>query len=212
MKIAFKELPYAPNALEPAYSAQTVHLHYEKHHRKYFDKTVELIKGTKFENMTLEEIIRATAKDKKHVELFHNAGQTWNHDVFWRSMRLDGGGRPNADFNELITRDFGSFEKMQKELKEAALRQFGSGWAWLVYTDGKLSVTSTSGADDPLPDGDWALLAIDVWEHAYYLDYQNRRPEYVDAFLEKLVNWDYAAEILKQSLASEKGHEHRKIA
>ena len=210
MKIEFKKLPYAANALEPIYSAETVHLHYEKHHRGYFDKTVELIKGTKFENMSLEEIIQATAKDKKHVDLFRNASQTWNHDVFWDSMRPKGGGKPKAAFNELIVRDFGSFEKMTEQLQEAAVKQFGSGWAWLICADGKLSIEATSNADDPLPEGVWALLAIDVWEHAYYLDYQNRRAEYVHAFLEKLVNWDYAWKILNDALASEKIPEQRR--
>jgi len=197
MRIAFESLPYAVDALEPVYSARTVRLHHEKHHGGYFDKTVELIKGTKFEEMTLEEIVRASGDDEENVDLFHNAAQVWNHDLFWRSMRPAGGGAPTGDLQRMIARDFGTQDRLRKALHESGVKQFGSGWAWLVVDGGKLSVTATANADNPLTADKTALLAIDVWEHAYYLDYENRRPEFIDAFLDRLVNWQHASERLQ---------------
>ncbi|HTP85167.1 MAG TPA: superoxide dismutase [Alphaproteobacteria bacterium] len=194
MQLSFAELPYAEDALEPHYSAKTVSFHYGKHHRTYFDTLVKLVPGTKFENMPLEEIIRDAARDVSHTAIFNNAGQVWNHDLFWRSMKPNGGGEPKGELRQAIERDFGSVDEMLKQLADKAVKQFGSGWAWLVADGGKLSVTSTANAHNPLVSGGTALLALDVWEHAYYLDRQNRRPEYVDIFVKNLVNWDNAAE------------------
>jgi superoxide dismutase, Fe-Mn family len=201
MTIEFKDLPYAQDALEPVYSTKTVQLHYGKHHRTYFDKMTELIKDTPYADMNLEEIIKATARDKKQTVLFNNAAQVWNHDVFWRSMKPGGGGSPNGDLEALIGKSFkGGLDGFKKELKNAAVTRFGSGWAWLTFEGGKLKISSTSNAENPLATGKGiVLLTIDVWEHAYYLDYQNKRPDFVDAFLDKLVNWDYAAERLKMA-------------
>ena len=210
MKIAFAELPYSYDALEPSYSERTLRLHYDKHHRGYFDKTVKAIENTEIADMPLERIIRMTAADPDKIALFRNAAQVWNHDMFWRSMRPSGGGRPANALAKLIDRDFGSFDKLKSVLAEAAVKQFGSGWAWLVYDNGKLRVTATSDADTPLVEGAAVLLAIDVWEHAYYLDYQNRRPEYVEAFFGKLANWDFAAERLAAAVQQEAGEEPAK--
>ncbi len=196
MKLRFAELPYRTDALEPHYSEEMLKLHYQKHHRAYFDKTVELIQGTDLEDQTLEQIIKAAAKDRKQTTLFNNAAQVWNHDLFWRSVMPDGGGEPEAELSELIERDFGSYSELRESLKDHAVNQFGSGWAWLVFDGSKLSATSTGNADNPLVHGKTALLALDVWEHAYYVDYQNRRAEYVDAFLDNLVNWRHAVELM----------------
>ncbi len=193
MKISFADLPYAQDALEPHYPQRTVSFHYDKHHRTYFDTLVKLIQGTNFENMTLEEIIKTAARDSSHATVFNNAGQVWNHDLFWRSMKPKGGGEPKGELRQAIERDFGSVEEMRKQLADKALKQFGSGWAWLVVSKGKLSVTSTANAFNPLVAGETALLALDVWEHAYYLDHQNRRAEFIEVFLKDLVDWDAAA-------------------
>ena len=204
MTITFQPLPYAQDALEPYYPKQTVALHYEKHHRGYFDNTVKAIKGTDLENKSLEEIIRAAerarSKDPEKKTLFNNAAQIWNHDLFWRSMTpKNGGGEPQGDLKKMIDSEFGSYAELKKALHEKAVKQFGSGWAWLVFDHGKLAVTSTGNAENPLVTGGAALMTIDVWEHAYYLDHQNRRPEFVTAFLDHLVNWDEAAARLEDA-------------
>lgn len=193
MKISFSELPYPENALEPHISQRTMSFHYGKHHRTYFDTLTKLIPGTKFENMTLEEIVIESAKDASHQPIFNNAGQVWNHDLFWRSMKPNGGGEPQGELRQAIERDFGSVDEMKKQLAEKGVKQFGSGWAWLVASNGKLSVTSTANAHNPLVNGGKALIALDVWEHAYYLDYQNRRADFCDVFMKNLVSWDDAA-------------------
>ena len=193
MQISFAPLPYAEDALEPHYPQRTISFHYGKHHRTYFDTLTKLIPGTKFENMTLDEIVRESAKDTSHTAIFNNSGQVWNHDLFWRSMKPNGGGEPKGELRQAIDRDFGSTDELLKQLGEKAVKQFGSGWAWLVADKGKLSVTSTANAFNPLVQGGTALLALDVWEHAYYLDHQNKRAEFVDVFLKKLVSWDDAA-------------------
>jgi superoxide dismutase, Fe-Mn family len=213
MKISFSELPYPQDALEPHYSSKTVALHYGKHHRAYFDNAVKMIQGTKFENMTLDEIIRATAKDSSQKLLFNNAAQVWNHDMFWRSMKpKTGGGEPTGELRQMIDRDFGGVDGLKKELKDKAVKQFGSGWAWLVLKDGKLTVTSTGNAENPLSEGGTALLAIDVWEHAYYLDYQNRRPDFVDTFLAHLGSWEDAAARLSAASHGQPMQEKRRAA
>lgn len=190
-------LPYAANALEPYISARTISFHYGKHHRGYAEKLTELVKGTDCEGKSLEEIILDTGSKSNSAAIYNNAAQVWNHDFFWRSMKPGGGGKPSGKLAELINASFGSFESFKKEFTEAASSQFGSGWAWLVKDGGKLRVVKTPNADTPLAHGLRPLLVIDVWEHAYYLDYQNRRKDFIAAFLEHLANWDFAAARLK---------------
>jgi Fe-Mn family superoxide dismutase len=186
-------LPYAEDALEPHYSARTVSFHYGKHHKSYVAKLNLLTAGSALENSSLEEIIRKTAGDEGRKALFNNAAQIWNHTFFWNAMRPGGGGRPDGALAEAIERDFGSYQGFAEAMSASALQRFGSGWAWLVVEGGKLKTMSTLNADTPMTQGLQALLTIDVWEHAYYLDYQNRRADYVASYLEHLVNWDFAA-------------------
>ena len=182
-------LPYDMNALEPYISQTTMEYHYGKHHRTYIDNLNKLIKDTEFENMPLEKIIIATVGNASYSLIFNNAAQAWNHDFFWKSMRSNGGGAPKGNLAEKIDRDFGSYDNFRQEFKNAAVSQFGSGWAWLVEKDGRLQVMKTSNADTPIAHGFKPIITLDVWEHAYYLDYQNRRVDFVDVFLDKLVNW-----------------------
>jgi Fe-Mn family superoxide dismutase len=189
-------LPYAENALAPVISANTIGFHYGKHHKGYVDNLNKLTAGTKFAELTLEEIIAATAGKAANAAIFNNAAQAWNHAFYWRSLTPKGGGKPPAALMEKIKAAFGTLEDCKKELAAAATTQFGSGWAWLALDGGKLKVVKTGNADSPLAKGMKPLLTIDVWEHAYYLDYQNRRADYVSAVLEKLINWDFAAEKL----------------
>ncbi len=194
MAITLPDLPYARDALAPHISPDTLDFHHGKHHKAYVDKANELVKGTPLEGEALETIVRAAWADQ-NAALFNNAAQIWNHTFYWRSMKPGGGGRPSGKLAEAIERDFGSFEKFAEAFKAAGAGQFGSGWAWLVAKDGKLDVRKTPNAETPLTeDGVTPLLTMDVWEHAYYLDFQNRRPDYMGAFLEHLVNWDFAAE------------------
>ncbi len=192
------KLPYPESALAPGISANVVSFHYGKHHKTYVDKTNDLVKGTPNAGKTLDELIRATAGKPDQQGLFNAVAQVWNHDLYWRSMKPKGGGTPSGELGKKIAADFGSFDAMVKELSTAATGQFGSGWAWLALdpADGKLKVMKTGNADNPLAAGKRALLTIDVWEHAYYLDYQNRRADYVKAFFDSLANWDFAAENL----------------
>jgi Fe-Mn family superoxide dismutase len=208
MKITFADLPYPQSALEPHYATRMVELHYGKHHRTYFDNTVKAIKGTKFEDMTLEEIVRAASKETDNIALFNNAAQVWNHDLFWRSMKPGGGGEPDGALKQLVSDNFGSYAEMRKQLTEKAVKQFGSGWAWLVFDKGKLTVKSTANAENPLSSGGTALLALDVWEHAYYIEYENRRPEYIEKFLDNLVNWQHAAKLLEDAKQGRGNEEH----
>lgn len=192
------KLPYPEAALGPAISAKTVSFHYGKHHKGYVEKTNDLVKGTDLAGKSLEEVILATAGNPEKAALFNASAQAWNHDFYWRSMKPKGGGAPSGEIAKRITADFGSYDAFAKELTSAANGQFGSGWAWLVEDGGKLKVIKTANADTPLASGKRALLTVDVWEHAYYLDYQNRRPDYVKAFLKSLANWDFAAENLQK--------------
>ena len=185
-------LPYAENALEPYISAKTIGFHYGKHHKGYVDNLNRLIENTEFADVSLEKIITATAGKPDRTAIFNNAAQTWNHTFYWQCMKANGGGEPSAFFNLLIEASFGSLDACRKELTTAATGQFGSGWAWLVLEGDKLKVIKTANADTPLEKGMKPLLVIDVWEHAYYLDYQNRRADYVTAVLDKLINWDFA--------------------
>jgi superoxide dismutase, Fe-Mn family len=188
------QLPFAENALEPVISARTISLHYGKHHKTYIDNLNKLIAGTEFADMPLEKIIAATAGKPDKVGIFNNAAQVWNHTFYWQSLRPNGGGEPPAGLKQKIEASFGSVEACRKELANAAVTQFGSGWAWLVKDGDNLKVLKTGNADTPLISTMKPLLTIDVWEHAYYLDYQNRRADYVNAVITKLFNWDFAAE------------------
>ncbi len=190
-------LPYADNALEPVISANTIGFHYGKHHRAYVDNLAKLIEGTDFVNQTLEDVVRTTQVNPNRTAIYNNAAQSWNHSFYWNSMRPGGGGAPSGSLAERIAADFKDIDGFRKEFTTAALGQFGSGWAWLIEDkEKKLRVMRTPNADTPMAQGIKCLLTIDVWEHAYYLDYQNRRPDYVAAWLDKLVNWDFAAKNL----------------
>ena len=192
MAVTLPELPYARDALAPVISGQTLDFHYGKHHNAYVTNLNKLIKDTDLAKLSsLEEIIQKTAKDPAKVGIFNNAAQIWNHTFYWSSMKPSGGGAPGGKVAERIQTDFGSYDKFAADFKTAAATQFGSGWAWLVEENGRLAIMKTSNADLPMAHGKKALLTVDVWEHAYYLDYQNRRPDYISAFLEKLVNWDF---------------------
>jgi len=189
-------LPFAEGALAPVISADTLSYHYGKHHKGYIDKLNGLVAGTAFADATLEEIITATRGKPEQAALFNNAAQTWNHTFYWRSLRPDGGGEPPAGLKKRLEASFGSVTECTKALAQAATGQFGSGWAWLVREGDDLKVVKTANADVPLGAGTTPLLTIDVWEHAYYLDYQNRRADYVDALIGKLFNWEFAAQNL----------------
>jgi len=186
-------LPYADTALEPYMSANTFSFHYGKHHAAYVTNLNKLIEGTELADKPLEEIVVSSFKEGK-TPIFNNAGQVWNHNFFWQSMKPGGGGTPSGALADKINADFGSFDKFKEEFKNAAATQFGSGWAWLVVDNGTLKVTKTPNAENPVVHGQTPLLTLDVWEHAYYLDYQNKRPDFITTFLDHLVNWDFAAE------------------
>ncbi|HZQ39370.1 MAG TPA: superoxide dismutase [Rhizomicrobium sp.] len=190
-------LPWDEDALAPTISANTISFHYHKHHQTYVDTLNKLVQGTKFADMKLEEIVRATAgaSDAKEKQLFNNAGQVWNHDFYWRSL-TPAKTQPSGKLDSAIAAAFGSKEELIAKLAEAGKTQFGSGWAWLVSKDGKLSIEKTPNAETPMAKGINCLLTVDVWEHAYYLDYQNARPKYLEAVLGKIINWEFAAENL----------------
>jgi Fe-Mn family superoxide dismutase len=200
MAFALPDLPYSKTALEPHLSARTLEFHHDHHHKAYVEKLNKLIEGTPFAKKSLEEIILATAKtdQKPKSEIFNNAAQTWNHTFLWHCMSPDGGGEPDGDLAGQIDEAFGGLDKFREEFKAAAVSQFGSGWAWLVSSSGALKIRKTANAMNPIVDGETPLLTCDVWEHAYYLDYQNKRPDYVDVFLDHLVNWEFVAEQLGQ--------------
>jgi superoxide dismutase, Fe-Mn family len=191
MAIALMDLPFGKDALEPIISSRTLDFHYGKHHNAYVTNSNKLIEGTELENEELETIIQKTAGDSSKIGIFNNAAQVWNHSFYWQCMKPGGGGPPTGPVAEKIQADFGSFDAFKEEIKTAGATQFGSGWAWLILENGKLKITKTANADTPIAHGQKPLLTIDVWEHAYYLDYQNRRPDYLTAFLDSLVNWDF---------------------
>jgi Fe-Mn family superoxide dismutase len=186
-------LPYAEDALEPHLGAKTLAIHYGKHHQGYLDNLVRLTAETPLATMPLTEVVKATAGDPGQILIFNNAAQVWNHTFFWQSMKPGGGGRPEGRLLAMIERDFGSYDAFAEAFLVAGMTQFGSGWAWLVLDGDTLRVAKTGNADTPLAHGQIPLLTCDVWEHAYYLDYQNRRRDFVIAFLEHLVNWEFAA-------------------
>jgi Fe-Mn family superoxide dismutase len=193
MTFELPSLPYPDTALEPYYSAKTFSFHHGKHHKAYVDNLNKLLAGSPFENSSLEEIIAAVAGDPTKAGFFNNAAQVWNHTFFWNCMKPGGGGAPSGALAAKIDAAFGSYEKFAEQFKAAAVGRFGSGWAWLVLDGGELKIMSTPNAETPMTGGKKALLTVDVWEHAYYLDYQNRRPDFVQTFLDHLVNWEFVA-------------------
>lgn len=192
MTITLPELPYAKNALEPHISSETLEYHYGKHHQAYVTNLNKLIPSTEFESMELEEIIK-----KSKGGIFNNAAQVWNHTFYWHCLSPNGGGEPQGKLGEAIEKHFGSFSAFKEQFTQTAITTFGSGWAWLVQDSaGELKIISTSNAGTPMTEGLTALLTCDVWEHAYYIDYRNARPDYVAAFW-SLVNWDFVARTMK---------------
>lgn len=194
--MAFEQppLPYANDALEPyGMKAETFEYHYGKHHKAYVDNLNKLTEGTDLANKPLEEVIKATYNDSSKQGIFNNAAQVWNHTFFWNCMKPGGGGAPSGDLAARIEKDFGSYDKFREEFANAATTQFGSGWAWLVEDNGTLKVTKTPNAVNPIAEGQKPLLTLDVWEHAYYIDFRNARPAFINNFLDKLVNWDFVA-------------------
>jgi Fe-Mn family superoxide dismutase len=191
MAISLPDLPYGKDALAPFISANTLEFHYGKHHKTYIDNLNKLIDGTDMAKLSLEDIIIKSAKDSAKAGIFNNAAQVWNHSFYWQCLKKQGGGAPTGAVAEKINAAFGSFDKFVEELKNAGLTQFGSGWAWLILDGKDLKITKTANADTPLAHGQKPLLTIDVWEHAYYLDYQNRRGDYLSAVIANLINWDF---------------------
>ena len=185
-------LPFADNALDPVISANTLSFHYGKHHKTYVDNLNKLVTGTELADLSLEQVIAASSGRADKVGIFNNAAQIWNHTFYWNSLTPKGGGEPPAALKQKIEADFGTVEACKQELVAAATTQFGSGWAWLVQDGGKLKVVKTANANVPSTEGMKPLLVIDVWEHAYYLDYQNRRVDYVNATIDQLINWGFA--------------------
>ena len=189
MEHTLPALPYAKNALDPHISEETLEFHYGKHHQAYVTNLNNLIKGTEFETSSLEEIIKKSA-----TGIYNNAAQIWNHTFLWSSMKPHGGGAPAGALADAINAKWGSFEEFKKAFQTSAVGNFGSGWTWLVKkADGSVDIVNMGAAGTPLTTGDKALLTIDVWEHAYYIDYRNARPKYVETFLTSLANWDFAS-------------------
>lgn len=196
MAFELPKLPWSDDALDPHVSAKTISFHYGKHHATYVANLNKLTEGTTFANQSLEQIINATACDAGKAGIFNNAAQIWNHTFFWNSMTPGGGGKPSGDLLAGIEKSFGSYEKFAEEFKTKAATLFGSGWVWLVKNGGALEIVQTKNAETPVSGNATPLLTLDVWEHAYYLDFQNRRPDFAQAFLDHLANWDFAAKNL----------------
>ncbi len=194
-------LPYPVDALEPIISGRTLNFHHDKHHRSYVEALSKLIVGTELADLRLDQIVTATAGKPDRVSIFNNAAQAWNHGFYWNCLRPKGGGDPPLMLKEKMQAAFGSVEACKKELVNSAVTQFGSGWAWLVLEESNLKVMKTGNANDPLAQGLTPLLTIDVWEHAYYLDYQNRRADHVNAVVDKLANWGFAADNLEKAMS-----------
>jgi superoxide dismutase, Fe-Mn family len=193
MAFSLPDLPYGRGDLAPHISEETLNYHHGKHHQAYVTNLNGLIEGTDLADKSLEEIIKVAAADKSKSGLFNNAAQVWNHTFYWHSMKPNGGGKPTGKIADKIESDLGGYDQFVKDFKAAGGGQFGSGWAWLVLKDGKLAITKTPNAETPLTEaGVTPILTMDVWEHAYYLDYQNSRPNYMDAFINNLINWDFA--------------------
>ena len=190
MNFDLPELPYDRNALEPFISAKTIDFHYGKHHQAYVNNLNNLIKDTAYQDLSLEGIIKRAYNNTNDQAIFNNAAQVWNHTFFWNCMKPNGGAAPKGELALRINKTFGSYDQFLEKFKAAAATQFGSGWAWLVDNYGQLEIVKTSNADTPIARGQKPIMTIDVWEHAYYLDYQNRRPDFISTFVEKLINWD----------------------
>jgi superoxide dismutase, Fe-Mn family len=187
-------LPYDYEALAPHVSSDTLKFHHDKHHAAYVTNFNKMVEGTELADKSIEEVIKATYGDSGKTGIFNNAAQAWNHTFYWNCMKPNGGGTPTGELADKINADFGSFDKFKEEFLAAGGTQFGSGWAWLVLDKGTLKVTKTPNAENPIALGQVPLLTMDVWEHAYYLDYQNRRPDYAKTFVDSLINWDFVAE------------------
>ena len=196
MNFELPKLDYAKNGLSPVMSEETLDLHYGKHHQTYVTNLNNLIKDTEYANISLEEILKKTANDSTKSGIFNNAGQHWNHILFWKCMKPKGGGTMPTKLEKKIIEDFGSIEKFKTEFIQAGVTQFGSGWAWLALDKNKLVVTKSSNASNPIVNNLKPILGCDVWEHAYYVDFKNRRPDYIKAFLDHLVNWEYVSSLL----------------
>jgi Fe-Mn family superoxide dismutase len=196
MTISLPTLPYEKYSLAPYISQQTIEYHYGKHHNAYVTNTNKLIEGTELADQDLETNIKKASKDVSMSAVFNNAAQAWNHSFYWSCMKPGGGGPPSGAIAERIASTFGTYEKFAEEFKNVGTSQFGSGWAWLVLKDNHLEIMKTSNADTPLAHGLKPLLTVDVWEHAYYLDYQNRRPDYLSSFLAHLINWDFVNSLI----------------
>ncbi|MGB0935141.1 MAG: superoxide dismutase [Alphaproteobacteria bacterium] len=201
MSFKLPDLPYDMSALEPHISARTLEFHYGKHHQTYVNNLNNLTKDTPMADMSLEEIIQQTAGDSSKAGIFNNAAQAWNHTFYWNSLTPNGGGQPTGPLMDKINQAFGSFDAFKEQFSQAAVTQFGSGWAWLVSDNGALKIEKTPNAELPLTKGQTPLLTVDVWEHAYYLDYQNRRPDYVKDAIDSLLNWEFAAQNLQARAA-----------
>lgn len=187
------DLPYQHNALEPYISAKTFEFHHGKHHLTYVNNLNKIIENDSEKKLlSLEELIIKSVNNPEMVGIFNNSAQVWNHSFFWHSMAQNGGGKPDLPIIQAIEKEFGSFEKFLEEFKATGLSQFGSGWVWLVKEQNKLKIVKTSNAHTPLTDGNICIICCDVWEHAYYIDYQNKRADFIDVFLNKLVNWEFA--------------------
>jgi Fe-Mn family superoxide dismutase len=186
--------PYALDALEPHMSKATLEFHWGKHHRTYVTNLNGQVKGTPLENKSLDEVVVETWNNGNPTPAFNNAAQAWNHTFFWESLKPNGGGEPSGDLKKAIEEAFGSFDDFKTQIKQAGATQFGSGWAWLVVDNGKLAITKTPNAENPVTQGKTPILTLDVWEHAYYLDVQNRRPDYLTTVVDQLINWDKVAE------------------
>ncbi|MDZ3835772.1 MAG: superoxide dismutase [Rhodospirillales bacterium] len=199
MAFELPPLPYDKTALAPHISANTLDFHHGKHHQAYVTNLNNLIKDKPLAGHSLEDIVTSTFGKADQVGVFNNAAQVWNHTFFWHCMKPGGGGAPSGEVAAAIDASFGSMDKFKEEFKNACVTQFGSGWGWLVADGGKLAVMKTPNAENPMAHGKTALLTCDVWEHAYYLDYQNRRPDFVQAFMDSLINWDFVAENLKKA-------------
>lgn len=192
MAFELPDLPYAKDALQPHMSAETFDFHHGKHHNTYVVNLNNMTADTDMASMSLEDIMKATAGDATKAGIFNNAAQIWNHTFFWNSMSPNGGGAPTGAIAAAIDEAFGSYDAFKEAFKTAGMTQFGSGWAWLAAKNGKLEIVKTPNAECPLTDGYTPVITCDVWEHAYYLDYQNRRPDFLEAFLNNLINWDFA--------------------
>jgi len=196
MTYELPKLDYSKDALSPIMSEETLDLHHGKHHQTYITNLNNFIKGTDMENMSLEEIIINSSKDNSKAGIFNNASQHWNHNLFWKCMKPNGGGNIPPKLEKRIITDFGSVDEFKKEFKNAGVTQFGSGWCWLSINNGKLLITKTPNAENPLIKNMKPILGCDVWEHSYYIDYRNKRPEYLDKFVEHLINWEYVDSLL----------------